>query len=178
MPYHNTSVDGLPVADSAFGFTKLEIDQLVTNGGFIIGPNRTKTDVILDKIVTTYKTDQAANPDTTFKTFNTVDQLSAIREFYFNNIKKEYAQSRLSRGDLKPGFSNANVASIRAFCVGLYSELADEVVVDSGDDALIFFKDNLFVEISDFAAGEVTIAMIFQIMGQLRVVNFTVQPKL
>jgi phage tail sheath gpL-like len=178
LPYHNTEVAGLPIVQPEFGYTKLEIDQLVTAGGSVIGANRGKTEAILDKIVTTYKTDQASNPDVTFKTLNNVDELSAIREFYFNNVKKEYSQSRLSRGDLKPGYSNANVGSVSAFCVGLHGELADNVIVDSGADALKIFKDALVVEISDFAAGELTIAMLFSIMGQLRVVNFTVQPKL
>jgi phage tail sheath gpL-like len=178
LPYHNTLVSGLPIVEPKYGFTKTEIAQLNDAGASVVGSNRGLTEVILDQMLTTYKTDTASNPDVTFKFLNTVDQMSAIREFYFNNVKAEYAQSRLARGDLQPGYSNANVALIRAFCIGLHKNLADVVIVDSGDAALKLFKDNLVVEISDFAAGELTIAMLFQITGQLRRINFTVQPKL
>lgn len=176
LPYHNTPVDGLPISDPQHGFEPVEIQQLNDAGAFVIGANRSKTDTILGTVVTTYKTDAAANEDDSFKTFNQVDQLSAIREFAFVNQKKEYAQSRVTGGDLQPNYSNANPTSIRAFNVGLYKALADVVVVRSGADAIKKFKETHVVEITNEAKGEVFQEWVVEPVSQLRNIRFTIQP--
>jgi hypothetical protein len=121
-------------------------------------------------------TNAAAVPDVTFTFLNYVDSSSAIREYFFNNYKARFAQSRLTEGDLSAGRDVANALSIRAFSEKLYSDLAgaDKVLVQSGERALNFFKQNLVVEL-DLAEGKVTITMFVPIVTQLRTIQGTIK---
>ena len=84
-----------------------------------------------------------------------VDTSSSVREFFVNNIKARFAQSRLSAGDAVAGFDVATVGGIEAFLDGLYIQLADVVLLASGEGALQFFKQNRSAVITDLQAGKV-----------------------
>lgn len=169
LPYFNTPVPDLPLIATEDGFPSDEVEDLKDAGVSVLGNNITDTEVIMDEMVTTYKTDAASNPDVTFKFLNYVDTASAIREFYFNNLKARFAQSRLTEGGLIPGRAIANPPLIEAFCTQLYQELANEVLVQEGENALQFYKQNLIVNV-DLAEGKVTIQMKTPIVTQLRVI--------
>ena len=175
-PYFNTPFPQLPLTQTGRGWDDVEIEQLFDAGGSIIGNNVAGNSAIAGELVTTYKTDVAGSPDISFKFLNYVDTISACREYYYNNLRSRFAQSRLTEGDILPGRDMANELTIRAFCEKLYQDLssADFVLLEAGETALQFFKANLRVTI-DKANGIVTIAMIVPIVTQLREINATLQ---
>lgn len=175
-PYFNTPFANLPQVDVGDGFTRAEIESLVEDGGFVLGNNIAGTAAIAGEVVTTYKTDAAANPDLSFKFMNYVDTISTIREYYFNNLKSRFAQTRLTEGNLVRGRDMANKQLIEAFCTQLFRELSEDgfVLTQAGEAARDFFIRNLVVTL-DLSTGTVTVAMITPIVTQLRTINATIQ---
>lgn len=174
LPYFNRPLPNLPLMEIQDGFTREEVKDLETAGVSTIGNNKTNTDVLFGEMVTTYKTDAASNPDGTWKFLNYVRTSSAIREFFFNNLKARFVQSRLTEGGIIPGYDMTNKAVIEAFVTSVYQELANIVLVQEGEAALQFFKDNLVVEL-DIATGTVFIEMVTPIVTQLRVILGTIR---
>ncbi len=176
LPYFNTVLAELPGIAAGRGWTDLEIEQLTDAGAAVMGVNSTGDSGLSGEVVTTYLTDAASNPDVTFTFLNFVDTSSNIREYFFNNYKKRFAQSRLTEGNLSRGRDVANELSIRAFTEQLYQDLSgvDFVLVQSGEDAFNFFKENLDVEL-DLAVGKVTIEMFVPIVTQLRTIIGTIK---
>ncbi|MEE9159930.1 MAG: hypothetical protein V3U60_16285 [Gammaproteobacteria bacterium] len=173
-PYHNTSLPFIAIPRVGLYFSREDQDELNNNGVSTFGANRSLTETILSTQVTTYLTDGAGNPDTSFKFLNTVDQGSAVREFYFQNLKARYAQHRLTNGPLVPRRAMTNAASIRVFCSELYIALANEAITQSGQAALQDYRETLSV-IIDLAAGKVTIDQKPLLVSQLRVILGTIE---
>ena len=175
-PYFNTPFPRFPQVDVGDGFSRQEVETLHDNGGFVIGNNTAGNTSIAGEVVTTYKTDSAGNPDISFKYMNYVDTISNVREYYFNNLKARFAQSRLTEGDLIRGRDMANKELIESFCTQLYTELSGEdfVLTQAGEDALVFFNSKIVVTL-DLATGTVTINMQVPIVTQLRTILATVQ---
>ena len=169
LPYFNTPVPNLPLMEAQDGFTRQERKDLEDDGVSVVGNNRTDTEVLMGQIVTTYKTDAASNPDQTWKFLNYVRTSSAIREYFFNNLKARFVQSRLTEGAIHPGRDETNQAVVEAFCTSLYQQLAgpDFVLVQDGETALQFFKENLTVTLN-LSTGTVTIGMVTPIVTQAR----------
>lgn len=176
LPYHNTVIPNLPQIDPAEGFSQTQLASLIDSGISVVGNNTASNAIVMGEIVTLYKTDEAGNPDDSFKFLNFVHTASQSREFIFNNLKKEYAQSRLTEGDLIANRSMANEQSIRAFIVGLYQVLtgSDFVLLQAGPEAIRFFKQNLSVSL-DLLTGKVTVVMKVPLVTQLRTIIATMQ---
>lgn len=170
LPYANTPMFNLPLIDTGLGFLFSEINQLNDAGGSVIGNNRAGNTVVLGRLLTTYKTDSAGNPDTSFQYDNYVTTASVCREFMYNNLRAKFAQCRLTSGALEQGRAMANAASIAGETVSLYDSLSDLALVQGGDTALKFFKNNLTVTL-DIANGSTTILMVLPIVVQLRRMN-------
>lgn len=178
LPYFNTPMPYLPLLEIGYGFTSNEIKQLEAAGGFVIGNNIGGNGVLLGEVVTTYKTDAASNPDVTYHFLNLVDTASNAREYFFNNLKSTYVQSRLTEGSIEPGRVMANETSIRASLTGFYSDLSKPgyVLTESGEPALKFFKDNLDVTIDkqaglvQFSSRVPYVTQLRQIIGNMQVV--------
>lgn len=175
-PYFNTPFQFLPLVGTGKGFSNSEIESLLDAGASILGNNIAGNAVIAGEIVTTYKTDSGGNPDTSWMFLNSVDTGSNVREYFFNNVRSQYAQSRLTDGDLIPGVSSANENSIKAFLTGLYNDMTgpDFALTRSGESNLNIFKDNLSVDLT-LASGLVTGDMVVPILVQFRQGNFTVR---
>ena len=176
LPYFNSSLPDLIVPDVGLGFTKIQVEQLHDSGISIAGANRARNGVIMGEFVTTYKTDAAGNPDVSFKYVNYVDTSSQAREYMWNNMKKDFAQSRLTKGDV---FANRNIhneQTIRARLVSYFQTLssADYLLLQAGEQAKEFFKSNLQITI-DLSLGKVTIALKAPIVTQLRTIVGTFQ---
>lgn len=171
LPYFNTPMPYLPLIPTGLGFETSEVEGIKAAGGFNIGNNVAGNATILGEVTTTYKTDSGGNPDITYKYLNTVDTLSNIREYQFNNLKAEYAQSRLTEGSLQPARSMANETKIRGSLIGYYTELSkgDFVLTQAGEGALTFYKDNLTVSI-DLSTGTVTFISEVPLVTQLRTI--------
>lgn len=175
-PYFNTSMPNLPLIATGHGWTDTEIETLYTSGGSVLGQNSAGNAAIVGEVVTTYKTDSAANADISFKFMNYVDTASQCREYYFNNLKSRFSQSRLTEGDLIRGRDMANALLIQNFCEKLYLDLsgADYVLLQTGETAINFYKDNLLV-VLDLATGKATITMTVPLVTQLREIVATMK---
>jgi len=167
LPYFNSPITGLPLIEVGKGFSTTEIEQLVTAGVSTLGNNRTRTQVISGEIVTTRKTDAAGNVEETFKFLNSVDTSSAIREFYYNNLRARFAQSRLTEGDLQAGRNIANKAVIESYLDNLFQQMGDASLAQAGENARRFFKLNRTVTLT-LISGTATITMQMPIVTQLR----------
>lgn len=176
LPYFNSLMPYLPVIPKGYGYTDTEVKQLNTAGGCVLGNNPTGTNVILGEILTTYKTNAAGNEDISFKYMNYVDEQSIAREYFWANTRARYVQSRLTGGALLNGRDMANELSIRAFLAGLWGDLgtAEYAILQSGDDYLNYFKDNLSVSL-DLAEGKITIAAKLCYITQARTFIGTLQ---
>lgn len=176
LPYFNTPFGHLPVTGQGRGFDDTELEQLVAAGGTVFGQNPAGSAAIAGEVVTTYLTDGAGNSDITWKYLNYVDTASGAREYFHNNVKKRFAQSRLTQGTITAGRDMANALSIKAYIVKLYNDLAAPgfSLVQGGEDAIKFFKDNIVVTI-DMALGKATITMKLPIITQLRTIVATVK---
>jgi hypothetical protein len=107
---------------------------------------------------------------------NYVDTSSQAREYYFNNLKSRFAQSRLTTGDVIKGRDMANDLTIRAYCEKLYLDLSgpDFVLLQTGETAVKFYKDNLSI-VLDLATGKATITMTVPLVTQLREIVATMK---
>ena len=176
LPYFNTPFAGLDLIDIGKGFTRTEIESLKTAGVSHLGNNRARTSIIADEIVTTRKTDTAGNAETTFKFLNAIDTSVTIREFFFNNLKSKFSQSRLTTGDLIANRNMANQAVIESTLDDLYNQLSGEdfVLTQAGEVARLFFRNNRTVTL-DLTLGKVTIVMQTPIVTHLRTIVATIQ---
>jgi len=175
LPYFNTTFYNLFPMFIGREFTDAEIISLKDAGVFVLGNNRTRTNIIAGEVMTTYKTDAASNEDVSFKYMEYVDTSSNIREYIYNNLKTRFANSRLTNGDVIPNRIMANKQIIAAYLIGLYNDLATiYVLTQAGEDARNFFIQNLSITL-DLAAGKITIAMITPIVTQLREINAAMQ---
>lgn len=175
-PYFNTPMKDLSLTATGRGWTDAEIEQIADAGGSVIGNNSAGNTVITGEIYTTYKTDVAGNPDTSFEFLNFVDTASGAREYFFSNLRARFAQSRLTTGDVVAGRDVANSLVISAEVTQLYGDLSgpDFVLLEDGAEALVFFKENLLVVI-DKSVGRATITMKAPIVTQLREIIATMQ---
>ncbi len=175
-PYFNTPFADLFPVKTGRGFDDSEIESLKDDGVSVVGNNIAGNTVIAGEVVTTYKTDVAGNPDVTFGFLNFVDTASQSREYFFNNYRARFAQSRLTEGDTVKGRDMANSEVIRSFSKRLFQDLSgvDFVLLEAGETALLFFDDNLVITI-DKALGKVTIQMTVPIVTQLREIAATMK---
>lgn len=175
-PYSNTSFPYLPLVATGRGWSTTEIEQLAANGGTVLGVNSAGNTAIAGEVTTTYKTDSAGNTDVSYKYLNYVDTASNAREYFYNNLKSRFAQSRLTEGDVLKGRDMANDLVIATYCEKLYGDLAgpDYVLLQAGETALQYFKDNLSVTL-DLSLGKATIQMLAPIVTQLRTILATMK---
>jgi len=175
-PYFNTPFSDLFPIKAGRGFDDSEIETLHDDGAAVLGNNIAANGIISGEVVTTYKTDVAGNPDISFKYLNYVDTASQAREYFYNNYRARFAQSRLTEGDVLKGRDMANSTVIRSYSKRLYQDLSgvDFVLLESGEDALNFFNTNLIIAI-DKSLGKVTIQKTVILVTQLREIAATMK---
>tara|TARA_Y100000310_G_scaffold320268_1_gene376549 strand:+ start:9909 stop:11450 length:1542 start_codon:yes stop_codon:yes gene_type:complete len=171
-PYFNTPLNNVNTNGIGLGYDDAEIETILAGGSSTYGNNVAGTSVIAGEIVTTYLTDSGGNTDETFKFLNYVDTASQVREYFFNNLRARFGQSRLTDGDTQPGRDMANAQVIQSFCKRLFQDLTgiDFVLLEAGEEALQFFIDNLIIAI-DTQTGTATIQMTVPLVTQLRTLN-------
>lgn len=175
-PYFNTPMYNLPLVAQSNELSEADTTALLTSGCAVIGNNPSYTTVIMGQQVTTYKTDAASNPDVTFKYLNYVDTASQVREFFYNNLRAKYSQTRLTEGDVVPNRSMVNAGVIASELDGLYTILSGDqyALTQGGSDALTYFKANRSISV-DMANGSVSVVMIVPIVTQLQEINIQMQ---
>lgn len=175
LPYMNTPfTDLLPVIDPIYFWSDEDVNELLGKGVSVIGNNVGNTNIIAGQMVTTYLTDAAANQDITYKYLNFFDTFTNIREYFVNNLKARFVQSRLVDGDITPLRNEANAQTIIAVLLGLYQDLEVLMLAEKGPGARKFFKNHLVVSI-DKTDGSVDISMELSPVVQLRTINTTMQ---
>lgn len=176
LPYHNSTIPVLSLPYPGQGFTDIEIAAMELAGGSIIGQNAQGTNVLVGTVSTTYKTNPAGNADPSWKYLNYVDTMSAVREYFFNNYKKRFAQSRLTEGSVIRGRDMVNKAMFEAYTDRLFGDLTgpDFVLCQAGDVALNFFKKNRDV-VLDLETGTITVNMLVPIVTQVRTIIGTIK---
>lgn len=175
-PYFNMPFQNILPIKIGRGFDDSEVESLHDSGAAVIGNNVAGNAVITGEVVTTYKNDAAGNPDLSYKYLNYVDTSSNAREYFYNNLRARFAQSRLTEGDIVKGRDMANSGVIRSFTKRLYQDLSgvDYVLLEAGEDSLQFFDENLIILI-DKATGTATLAMKVLIVTQLRTILVSMQ---
>lgn len=175
-PYFNTPIPGVSPIKSGRGYSQTEIELINNNGASVMGNNMSGNEIVMGQAVTTYLTDSAGNPDISFKFLNYVDTASQAREYFSNNLRSRFSQSRLTTGDVIRGRDQANEETIAAYAEKLYQDLSgpEFVLVQAGETSIKFFKDNLEVVINT-VIGRATITMIVPIVTQLREILATIQ---
>jgi phage tail sheath gpL-like len=175
LPYFNTPFVNLPLIPFINDFADADITELLTDGASVLDNNSEATSIIAGQIVTTYKYDSASNVDLSFKYLEYVDTISNIREYFFNNLRARFAQSRLTDGDVQPYRNMANQAIIESYLDGLYVTLggSDYVLTriginpTTGVNYTTYFKENRTVTL-DLETGSVSVYMQMPIVTQLR----------
>jgi phage tail sheath gpL-like len=166
LPYFNTPMS-LPKPTGRL--TQVQIDDAVEAGLSLVLINEAGG-IITGDIPTTYKTNNTGTNDPGFKYLNYVDTISSVREYLFRHIKNKYGQTRATAGDLIPGRSMSNVASVKAFAVEKYKELANKTLLMAGDEASRFFEENFNITL-DASTGVYTFDCLAPLVVQARGFN-------
>lgn len=174
LPYFNTPFNYLPIIPHDEEWTDEEREELNEAGLFVIGNNPESNKIIADRIVTTYKTDAASDPDITYKYMNYVDTASVVRWYFHENLRTRFRQSRLTDGDVIPFRNMANASVIQAALMAFYKDLTELALLVAGENARSRFLDNLTIEI-DMATSTVNIFMVVEIVTQLEKINVEMQ---
>ena len=174
LPYANTQVTGIQPPLPEDDWSADEMDDLEEAGASVVTANRTYTNVIMGEFVTTYKTDSAGNPDTSYKFLNTVDAVSVTRERFVLNLRRRYAQTRLTSGELIPQLAMANESSIFGFLTQVRADLVDDGILQAGEEAEADFERTTTVSITSLSQGRVSVAMAPLLVGQLRALIGTI----
>ena len=170
-PFFNTPFPELPLIDLDRGFSQSEISELNDAGLSVEGNNSANTEVLLGEVVTVYKTDAQSNPDTTFKFENVKITTDAINEYFFNNLKADFDQSRATQGDLTPNAAMTNPNKMRAAMTTYYKRLGDLLLVEKGETSRNFFNENLTVTL-DSNTGKFTVTGKVIDIIQLREIDY------
>ena len=172
LPLFNTVIPSLEVTPTEYGFNDTEVVSLNEAGGSVVGSNDAGSAMVLGEMYTTYLTNLAGDADDSFKFANYQESYRAVREYFFNNIKADFRQHRLTNGDLLKGRKIANEDSIRSAFKQYYVTLstADYALTQAGDDAIEYFEDNLVLDI-DYRAGTVDFTADIPMVSQLREFN-------
>ena len=173
LPYANSVVLNMPIIRQVDQFTALELVSLRDGGVSAIAANENFSAVVCSEMVTTNTTNESAQPDTSFKFLSTIDTMAAIRDAFFQTFKLRYAQSRLTNGALISSRDMVNKPSFEATTEEIYQSLADDGLVQAGQEAIADFRLNRVVELS-LAEGKITFACAPLLVTGLRVILATI----
>lgn len=163
LPYHNTPMnyqwlygEGLNLEELTAAYAAGVSFLVPAPGGLVLG-----------EMVTTYKKDGAGLADETFHYLNAIDCTFAVQQYFFDQLKSRFAQSRATAGAVV-GSGVSNPALVASYLDTLYTELAEQKVVQGGSAALQAFKANRTVTLS----GNVyTVNAKVAIMAQFRQIS-------
>jgi phage tail sheath gpL-like len=97
LPYFNTLLPNTGVPYEHTYWSNEDLEELANNGISTVGPNRDYNAVVFGEFVTT-NTDEKS-----YKYLNHIDTVSIVREYFYENCRKRYSQTRLTDGDLEAG---------------------------------------------------------------------------
>jgi len=165
LPYFNTPMAVVALTQANILFTQSEKTGLQTAGFTVIDVNDAETGMIMGALVTPYKTDAKGATDVTFKYLNYIDTGSVCREFIFNSMKNDLAQSRLTNGNLIADLNIQNQESLEGLFMDYYADLGKSALVSTGEDTQKV-ADSL-VTVIDTANRKVTMTASIVIVTQI-----------
>ena len=173
LPYFNTPMRW-PVMQTGFGYTGTEPEEITALGGIIAGNNDSGSSVVLNDVVTPYKTTSQGDADTSFYFQNSMDQITEARSYYLTNIKSEMRQSRATPGGLVPRRNINNEDSVRDKFIEYFGNLGDLLIAVKGSDAEAFFAKHLSVSLNS-TTGKYTVSMRHPVLTQTREIDAPIQ---
>ncbi len=184
LPYFNTPISQLPIMRTQDEWPQDERRELREAGISILGNNLGRTNIITDQVVTTYKKNGAGENDVSFKYLNYVHTGMEIYEYFLDNLRNDYSQSRLSDGQIKLStkVTITNKGDIQTSLLKYLDEMGNDGLAPKGkvtiDDVTqtvnAFFIQNL--KITDaLPLGKVIVAMSMPIVTQLRTIALDMQ---
>ena len=177
LPYFNTPFTNLiPVTDKKYFWKTTEVNELLSNGVSVFGNNVANNSVIAGQMVTTYLTNEASDPDPTYKYLNYFDTFTNIREYFVNNLRSRFRQSRLVEGDVRPLRNEANPPLIQAILLDIYRDLEIQTLVEDGRTAEKEFKDSIVITLEP-SSGRADVIMVISPVVQLREINIVFEIK-
>lgn len=174
LPYFNTPLLGVQSPLKGTGATFAEQLEAEDAGVTVVGVNRSLNGVVMGTVVTTWLNDVAGNPDDTWKYLEWRDTHGVIREFIVNNVRKRFAQYRLTNGDTIPNRAMANAPMIEAYILDLCMQLANKSLIEKGQESRQFIQDNMTVTLT-LAQRKAQVALKFRMVSQLGVITGTLQ---
>ena len=148
IPYFNTIAYELPIIDVGNNYLESERNELKNSGGSCPQNNSANSFIDINKQLTTYKLDNSGNVDKTYQSVNTLDTMSIVREYFFRNIKKDFAQHALTSGQVVANRKMVNKDGFIATLCEYYRELSgianlntDYALLVASNEALAYFKD-------------------------------------
>lgn len=182
LPYSNMKLNNFANIVAGKGFSLDEIEGLGDLGGSTLSMDESGTVAVTNKLwISAYKQATPTADGQTYQTLNKSDLATTAREYFMKNMKSYYAQAGLSGGNLPDNqlARYATVKSIRAYIVGLYTDLClfPYNILQYSEELLAEFQANLVVEINT-ATGNVSGSMAFRVMGQLDSFTFDLTPQL
>lgn len=174
LPYFNTPILGVGLPMRGTGHLQSEQDALSEHGVSVVGMNRSMTAVVMGVTVTTWLADTAGNPDDTWKFLEWRDSHGAIREYLVLNLRKRFAQYRLTIGDAVANYSMANEAMIRGYILEKCQDLMGMTLIVAGQPSRQFIQNNLSVVLYP-AQRKVTVALTVPLVSQLGAIYGTVK---
>lgn len=175
LPYFNTPDRRAKVPEAiSETYDSIEEEDLLNSGLTVFGVNSAGNTIIFRAVVTTYKTDGPGNPNVSFKYLNYVDTGSVCREILFNNVKSQFAQSRLTTGKLKAGRNMENAASIKAHYLSILKDLGDLALLESGVDAEYQMSQQTLVSV-DTANRSASVSGPILLVTQLAKITYNLQ---
>lgn len=173
LPYMNTPMPW-PIMQTGFGYSATEVEEIAALGGIVAGNNDTGSAVVLNDVVTPYKSNPQGDPDDTFHFQNTYDQITEARSYYLINIKKEMRQSRATPGQLVPRRNINNEDSVRDKFLEYFGNCGDLLIAPKGPDSEEFYSKNLSVELNT-KTGKYTCSMRHPVLSQTREIDAPIQ---
>jgi hypothetical protein len=171
IPYHNTNVTANlgVVAD----FSDEELQDLENKRISVVGKDASEYNVLVGDVFTLNRTDSQGNLDNTFKYLSIVDVALCSREYFFNNLKKDFAQSTIVRSKSIPGRGQINLGDINVKMVRYYQNLLElGIAHDSAN-----FEDSLNISF-DFSSGLIKINWILYPVQGVYAINGALAIKL
>lgn len=131
--------------------------------------------VVLERVITTYRTDALGNVDTSYLNIETMATLSEIRYQYKVRMYSRFLSQRFKLADdsfpVQPGMKVATPKTIKQEIIALFSELQDRGLIEN----LAEFSDNLVVERDATDRDRVNVLLPPDLINQFRILATQIQ---
>lgn len=171
-PYQNISINGLTTSKTNDGFSLKERNALLGAG---ISTWRTNgSEIIIDRLVTTYTTNETSADDPSYRDLNTLQTLSFLRYDFRTAVALRYPRHMLAKDDYPYKGPVITPKIARMFVISRYRQWQENnLVQDPGG----LFAKNLSVEASD-TPGKLDFYLPIHVMGQWRITQTSIAFKI